>query len=171
MSTNPARLPRALPASRANAKERGDPAAPGFRIEDSPFFQMNRTAGSYAFAMEQALRALDTDIPRWRVLMLAHERGPVSVGQIAENAVLKLSTATKVIQRLRDEGLLVLRRGRSDGRVTDVRTTAAGDAAVAIIRQVASTLYRRAFRDIDANDIQQLIRILSRIEKNLRSTA
>ena len=159
-----------MPAARGNAKERGDPAAAGFRIEDSPFFQMNRTAGAYAFAMERALRAVDTDIPRWRVLMLAYERGPVSVGQIAENAVLRLSTATKVVQRLRDEGLVVLSRGRQDGRVTNVQTTAAGGAAVAIIRQVASGLYRRAFRDIDANDIQQLIRILSTVETNLRST-
>jgi len=171
MSTNPVRLRRAIPAARGNARQRGDPAAPGFRIEDSPFFQMNRTAGAYAIAMEQALRAVDTDIPRWRVLMLAHERGPISVGQIAENAVLKLSTATKVVQRLRDEGLVILSRGRDDGRVTNVKTTAAGDAAVAIIRQVASSLYRRAFRDIDSNDIQQLIRILARVERNLRSSA
>ena len=109
-----------------DAKILGDPASPGFRVELSPFFQMNRTVGAYGLTMERALRAVGMDIPRWRVLMLAHERGPVSVGEIADGGVLKLSTATRVVQRLRDEGLVRLRRSSVDARVTEVQTTAAG---------------------------------------------
>ena len=71
-----------------DAKILGDPASPGFRVELSPFFQMNRTVGAYGLTMERALRAVGMDIPRWRVLMLAHERGPVSVGEIADGGVL-----------------------------------------------------------------------------------
>jgi DNA-binding MarR family transcriptional regulator len=157
---------------RANdAKKRGDPAAPGFLLQDSPFFLMNRTVGAYGLAMERALRAVGTDIPRWRVLMLAHERGPLSVGEIADNGVMKLSTATKVIQRLRDEGLLRLRRSTRDARVTEVEATAAGRRVVAVIRKVASRLYADAFRGIGAAEIEVLNRTLTQVHRNLGSIA
>jgi MarR family transcriptional regulator, organic hydroperoxide resistance regulator len=151
-----------------NAKVRGDPASPGFRLEDSPFFLMNRTVGAYGLAMERALRAVGTDIPRWRVLMLAHERGPISVGEIAENAVLKLSTATKVVQRLRDEGLVRVQRRSEDARVTDVEASAAGEDAVSVVREAASRLYQHAFRDIAPGDIEQLNKTLVLVQRNLR---
>jgi DNA-binding MarR family transcriptional regulator len=105
-----------------DAKRRGDPASKHFRLENSPFFLMNRTVAAYGLAMEQALRAVGTDIPRWRVLMLAHEFGPISVGRIADGAVIKLSTATKVVQRLHREGR-DLQRSLSDARVTEVELT------------------------------------------------
>ena len=152
-----------------DAKQRGDPAAPGFKLEDSPFFLMNGAVGAYGLAMERVLRAVDTDIPRWRVLMLAQERGPLSVGEIADNGVLKLSTATRVVQRLRDEGLVELNRRKGDGRVTEVRATPAGRRAVTVIRRVASRVYRHAFRDIEAPRIAELNKTLSRVQQNLRT--
>jgi len=151
-----------------DAKRRGDPAAPRFRLEDSPFFLMNRTVGAYGFAMERALRAVATDIPRWRVLMLAHERGPISVGDIADQGVLKLSTATKVVQRLRDEGLVKLRRRKGDARVSEVEATAAGRRAVTVIRKAASQLYSSAFRNVTAAEIEALNGTLSKVHRNLR---
>ena len=151
-----------------DAKILGDPATAGFRVEQSPFFQMNRTVGAYSLAMERALRAVDMDIPRWRVLMLAHERGPLSVGEISENGVLKLSTATRVVQRLRDEGLVKLRRSKSDARVTEVQTTSRGARAVAVIRSVASQVYRDAFTGLDGAVVEALNGTLARVQKNLR---
>jgi len=152
-----------------DAKARGDPAAAGFKLEDSPFFLMNRTVGVYGLAMERALRVVGTDIPRWRVLMLACEWGPLSVGDIADNGVLKLSTATKVVQRLRDEGLVRVRRRKADARITDVEATAAGHRAANIIRQVASQVYIGAFRDLSASQIEILNNALASVQTNLRA--
>ena len=154
-----------------DAKRRGDPASKHFRLENSPFFLMNRTVAAYSLAMEQALRAVGTDIPRWRVLMLAHEYGPVSVGRIADGAVIKLSTATKVVQRLHREGLVTLQRSPSDARVTEVELTAAGRSAVEVIRDVASRMYQAAFQDFRANEIVALNTALTRLHRNLRKGA
>jgi len=152
-----------------DAKRRGDPAARQFKLEHSPFFLMNQTIAAYGFAMERALRAVGMDIPRWRVLMLAHERGPISVGQIAEEAVIKLSTVTKVVQRLRDEGLVLLRRSQRDARVTEVELTEAGGQAVVVIREAASRLYQSAFRDLSAVEIERMNSMLRRVHRNLRN--
>ena len=128
---------------------------------------MNRTVGAYGLAMERASRAVGADIPRWRVLMLAHERGPLSVGDVAENAVLKLSTATKVVQRLRVEGLVRLQRRSGDARVTEVAATAVGERVVEVVRGVASRLYQGAFRNIEPHDVEHLNRTLVQVQRNL----
>ncbi len=164
------RLPvTARPRKQRDAKILGDPAIAGFRIDHSPFFQMNRAVGAYGLSMERALRAVGMDIPRWRVLMLAHERGPISVGDIADSGVLKLSTATRVVQRLRDEDLVKVRRSRSDARVTEVQTTAAGRAAVSVIRDVASQVYKQAFSGISSTEVRDLNSTLLRVHANLRA--
>ena len=154
---------------RPDAKRRGDPASADFLLEHSPFFLMNRSVAAYGLAMERALRAVGTDIPRWRVLMLAQERGPLGVGRIADEAVIRLSTATKVVQRLRDEGLVKLRRSTTDARVTEVALTAAGRRAVGVIRQVASRMYQGAFRDFRPDEIRVMNAMLGRVHANLRS--
>ena len=58
--------------------------------------------------MEEALRRIDMDVPSWRAIMLVHERNPSSVSEIAERAVIRLSTMTRVIQRLEKRGLVKL---------------------------------------------------------------
>ncbi len=144
-----------------------DPSSPLFKVEHSPFFLMNRTIATYALRMEQALRRVGADIPRWRVLVLASERGPISVSAIAELAVIRLSTATKVIQRLERDGLLSLRRSKRDARVTEVRITAQGRAVSRLVRGVAATIYREAFGGVSPREILMLNDLLNRIFANI----
>ena len=158
-------------ASKNDAQTRADPGSPQFRIEHSPFFLMNRTISTYALRMEEALRRVSADVPRWRVLVLASERGPISVSSIAELAVIRLSTATKVIQRLERDGLVKLQRSRSDARVTEVRITPPGRGVTRLVRRAASTIYRQAFAGVSARDIRQLNGLLQRVSANISDAA
>lgn len=148
-----------------------DPGSPRFLIEHSPFFLMNRTVSTYALRMEQALQMVGADIPRWRVLVLASERGPISVSAIADLAVIRLSTATKVIQRLERDGLVSLRCSPRDARVTEVRITKQGRAVTRLVRGAASTIYKEAFAGISAAEIRQLNSLLRRIFANISEAA
>ena len=56
--------------SHADAKLRGDPANPDFRVADWPFYLIARTARRYEMDMEAALRRIDMDVPSWRAMML-----------------------------------------------------------------------------------------------------
>ena len=149
------------------AKQLADPASPGFGLEHSPLFLMNRTISTYALRMERALRQVGADIPRWRVLMLASERGPISVSSIAELAVIRLSTATKVIQRLARDGLVTIARSPSDARVSEVRITAAGRRVARVVRRTASEIFRQAFADVGASEIRSFNRLLRRLHDNM----
>jgi MarR family transcriptional regulator, organic hydroperoxide resistance regulator len=157
-------------SARADAKQRGDPAFPDFKIADWPFYLMTRTAGRYALDMEHALRRIDLDLASWRGLMLVHETNPSSVSEIADRAVMRLSTMTRVVQRLETRGLVTLARRESDARVTEVCITNAGERAVSQIRKVASRIYHLAFGDFEATEVATLNALLRRVFDNLDAT-
>jgi DNA-binding MarR family transcriptional regulator len=155
-------------AARAvDAKRRGDPAHSGFRIAGWPFYLIARTAGRYAIDMEDALRAIDMDLPSWRALMLLHEVNPSSVSEITERAVMRLSTMTRVVQRLEKRGLVRLAARKRDARVTEVFITPEGERAVTRVRAIASRIYHIAFHDLTAAEIATLNALLGRVFRNL----
>jgi DNA-binding MarR family transcriptional regulator len=167
-------MPPVSPSARARtaarqgpARLRSDPASPGFRIADYPFYLLNRIAGRYAIDMSDALKAIGTDLPTWRALMILHERSPRSVSEIAVQAVIRLSTMTRVVRRLERAGLVRLARRTSDARVTEVVITPQGLAAVRRVREVAGRVYARAFADFAPRDIEALNGLLVRVMRNL----
>ena len=90
----------------ADAKRRGDPECPDFQLSDSPLYLIVRTAGRYAQELENALGASDMDLLSWRALMIVNEVSPSSVSEIAERSVTRLSTMTRVVQRLEKKNLV-----------------------------------------------------------------
>jgi DNA-binding MarR family transcriptional regulator len=154
-------------AKASDAKTRGDPGAPQFEIEASPFYLIARTAGRYAIDMENALRIVDMDLAGWRALMLVHTVNPSSVSEITEGAVMRLSTMTRVVQRLAKRGLVRLDTRKGDGRVTEVFITAAGEEMVKKVRAIASRIYQLAFHDLSAEEIATLNALLGRVFRNL----
>jgi len=152
---------------KADAKLRGDPGFADFKIEASPFYLIARTAGRYAIDMENALRVIDMDLASWRALMIVSEDNPSGVSEIADRAVMRLSTMTRVVQRLNKRGLLKVSRRRGDARVTEAYITPAGERAVSHVREVASRLYKIAFHDLTASEIETLNSLLRRIFANL----
>jgi DNA-binding MarR family transcriptional regulator len=150
-----------------DAKSLGDPAHPQFRIADWPFYLIARTAGRYEMDMEHALRRVGMDVPSWRALMLLHECSPSGVSEIAERAVMRLSTMTRVVQRLQKRELVELAARAADARVTEVHITRKGEQVVEQVRAVASRIYQSAFNDLDAKEVQTLNDLLRRVFSNL----
>ena len=151
----------------ADAKRRGDPEFPDFQLADSPLYLIVRTAGRYARELENALGASGMDLPSWRALMIVNETSPSSVSEIAERSVTRLSTMTRVVQRLEKKNLVKLSKRRSDARVTEVHLTPLGKRCVERERRTAGEIYRRAMRDFSPADISVLNGLTRRIFANL----
>ena len=154
-----------------DAKRLADPAYERFQLDDSPFYLIARTSGRYALDMQRILKSVGMDIPRWRALMILREQNPSSVSEIAERAVIQLSTVTRVVQRLQKQGLVTLASRKTDGRKTDVTLTPKGHAAVERVRDCASRIYRLAFHDFSAREIETLNALLKRAFANLDFSA
>ncbi|MBS0611549.1 MAG: MarR family transcriptional regulator [Proteobacteria bacterium] len=161
----PARKPAR--ARRADAKLLADPAYARFLLDDSPFYLIARTGGRYNLDMQRIMKSVDMDVPRWRALMILRERNPSSVSEIAERTVIQLSTVTRVVQRLQRQGLVKLASRKSDARKTDVTLTPRGEQAVQQVRKCASRIYRLAFHDFSAREIEALNTLLRRVYANL----
>src|ERR1700704_5573735 len=101
-------------AKLADAKRRGDPEFADFRLADSPLYLIVRTAGRYALELENALKESGLDLPSWRALMIVNEASPSSVSEIAERSVTRLSTMTRVVQRLEKKNMVRLSKRRGD---------------------------------------------------------
>lgn len=141
--------------------------ATGFDPHNWPFFWMTQAVGRYLQRLEPALKRVDLDVSRWRVLMCLHPDRAVSVSEIAELAIVKLPTMTKIVQRMQADGLVTCEARPSDGRVTEVSLTERGIAAKQDAWTIANKLYVQAFRDIGGNEKMQLNKLMEKIFGNL----
>ncbi|WP_157218089.1 MarR family winged helix-turn-helix transcriptional regulator [Flavisphingomonas formosensis] len=138
-----------------------------FSFRTWPFYWLTRASGRYLQNMEEALRPIGLDIPRWRVLMVLHEEECASVSEIADHAISKLSTMTKIVQRMQADGLVICRPRASDARVTEVLLTEAGKKAGEKAWQAANGVYSQAFKSMRKSDIGTLNRLLEQLATKL----
>ncbi|MDR3512011.1 MAG: MarR family transcriptional regulator [Caulobacteraceae bacterium] len=151
------------------ARRQADPADPVFELNHSPFFWITRVSGRYLMDLEAVFRRIGMDVPRWRVLMILHEHNPASVSTIAELAVIKLSTMTRIVQRMQADGLVTCAPRPTDARVTEVHLTEAGAEGVERVRSQASRIFHQAFQDVSEAEILILLDILQRLFNNLEA--
>ncbi len=137
--------------------QRANPATPGFRLEDSPFYWLTRVSGRYLLQMERHLKAIGMDVPRWRVLMILAEDEPATITTLSERSVVKLATMTRIVQRMGADGLVMTEGSQTDGRVTQVRMTARGRAALAAVRAEGSAVFTQTFGGTGAPEVEALV--------------
>lgn len=149
----------------------GNPGTPDFRVERYPFYLLNRLVGRYNRIIDARLRAIGLDIPYWRVLMILGERSPRGTSEIADAAVINLSTMTRIIQRMTAAGLVTAIPSDEDARVTLVTLTATGEARLAEARTAAAPVYEHLVRGLEPEAFEQLIALLNRLHDNLEPLA
>ncbi|AWY01609.1 MarR family transcriptional regulator [Marinomonas primoryensis] len=153
--------------TRVPRSQRYNPANEDFHKEDFPFYWLNQVHGRYSIAIEKALKKINIDIPRWRILFTLKEEGICSVSQIAVHAIAKLPTITKTIQRMKEDDLVDTRVRKDDGRVTEVMITEKGIKAVEDIRHATKDLFKQSFKGMTEAQIKRLNKLLEQLFHNL----
>jgi len=158
-----------MTSPKSKAPSHHDPASSEFRKEDFPFYWLARTHGRYTQNMERLLKKVDLDVPRWRVLWILNENGESSISEISTHAIAKLSTITKIVYRMKDDGLVDTGQSAEDGRVTQVRITDKGLASIARMQDVTHELFQRSFKGLTDAQVQRLNRMLETVFHNLET--
>ena len=140
-----------------------------FDFEDWPFYWLAKADRAYLAVLEVILSQLGLDIPRWRVLMVLHSRTTASVSELAEHSIVKLSTMTKIIQRMRVDGLVDTASSRKDGRVTEVTITKKGERAGKTAWTEANIIMQSAFSDFTDTEQKIMQALLQKLALNLSS--
>ncbi len=138
-----------------------------FSFRRWPFYWVARLGGVYFSRMEAALKPIGLDLPKWRVLSTLFEKERLSVSEIADHAISKLSTMTKIIQRMQADGLVTCEPCATDGRVTQVIITDKGREAGQQAWDIADRIFREAFKGVSATQQRQLVQTLQAITENM----
>lgn len=149
----------------------GNPGNSAFRVKRYPFYLLNRLVSRYNSIIDQRLRAIGLDIPSWRVLMILGEDSPRGAREIAEAAVINLSTMTRIIQRMSAAGLVTTAASQDDARVTLVALAPLGERQLAQARQATAPVYSHLITGLDPDDFEKLIALLDRLHDNLEPIA
>lgn len=147
--------------------DRYNPDSADFKKEEFPFYWLAMVYGRYSMAMEKTLKKIDMDIPRRRVLFILKDNGESSMSDISMHAIAKLSTITKIVYRMKEDGLVETRPSPEDGRVTLVSITDAGLATLSQIHQVTSGILAKGFRGLSDAQIAKLNDTLEKMFRNL----
>lgn len=143
------------------------PDSPDFVKEEFPLYWLARVHGVYTMEMERALKPIGLDIPSWRALLILAERGPRSMSEISLHAIAKLSTVTKLVYRMKAEGLVDTATSELDARVTVVTLTAQGRQAIERGQLATRHIFQRSFEGLTPTQIRRLNESLHQILDNL----
>lgn len=150
-------------SEKANLVDAGETVSEKRMRRDWPFYWISRVNGRYVQVLETRLKPLGLDMPRWRVLMSLHEEDHLSVSEIAEYGVLKLNTATKIVQRMVADGLVETRVGKRDARATEVGLTPLGEKARRRAMKEADQILAASFLSITPEEVKALNGLLEKV--------
>ncbi|MHA3904695.1 MarR family winged helix-turn-helix transcriptional regulator [Castellaniella sp. WN] len=143
------------------------PEGGDFHYDEFPFYWLVRVHALYTLELEKVLKRLKTGIPQRRVLIVLRRHGVVSVSMLAMHVVIKPSTLTRILQRMREAGLIEMRTNSEDARVTDVLITPQGEDLAARIEEATRGIFVRGYRGLDAGELERLMTVLRRMFVNL----
>lgn len=142
-------------------------ADPEFHREEFPFYWIVNVYARYTQIMEVTLKKAKLDVSGFRVLMVTHQYGKASISQISEYAMVKMPTVTKIVGRLRDEGLVTTASSEQDARVTEVMLTAVGQEKVDEAYRLAGKVFEKGFKGMSAAQVDKMNLSLGKVLDNL----
>ena len=107
---------------------------------------------------------------KWRVLRVLQEKGPLELSQVAAEAVLLLSSLTRMVGPMVDEGLITRMTPPEDRRKTVVAITPAGLALVNAHAGQSAAILGRIEAEFGSDRLERLLDLLEDLQKlDLRS--
>jgi DNA-binding MarR family transcriptional regulator len=101
----------------------------------------------------------------WRVLATLSEQPPVPVGQLAQEVLSQQPTVTKLVQRLAAQGWVSVSGDPADQRRTLVAITAAGQAKVLPLIELARTHETAMLAGFTPAEVRRLKEQLQRLAR------
>ncbi|MBZ9558542.1 MULTISPECIES: MarR family transcriptional regulator [Modicisalibacter] len=145
------------------------PLSDDYRARDFPLYWVARLNAKYSAEVDALLKPLGLSSSKWRVLMILHEQGRLSMSDIATHVVAKLSTVTKIVYKMQETGLLETAPSPQDGRVTEVALTEDGEAKLAEARGLTGRIVEKAFDGLEKDEIVYVNQCLSKMFRNLNA--
>lgn len=115
--------------------------------------------------IREMLAASGVNEQKWRVLRVLQEQGPLELSQVAEAACLLLSSLTRMVRPMEEEGLIARHTPPEDRRKTVIRITAAGEALIHRHAAESAAIFARIEAEFGAARLEALLDLLESLQK------
>lgn len=140
--------------------------APAFRqTRRSLPIALLRARETVMWPIRDMLASSGVNEQKWRVLRVLQEKGPLELSQVAAEAVLLLSSLTRMVGPMVEEGLITRMTPPEDRRKTVVAITPAGLALVTAHAGQSSAILDRIEADFGHDRLEQLLDLLEDLQK------
>ncbi len=154
--TNKRKLPKHL-----------DPAKADFDLFISPFYLIAHADFKYHEDLDIAISKYGLDRATYRLLTVLMRRSPISIKDLATLSLLKRSTASRALERMRKEEWIKDNRNETDNRISDVYLTTAGRDLAERVMRLGSWQLKRAVDGLDELQLAELVTLLQSLVRNL----
>lgn len=143
------------------------PTTDNFNLENFPFFWVTQVHSQYVLNVDHVLKKYGVDNSRRRLLLALLTKPNASVSDLSEMIVSKMSTTTKIVYRLKEEGFVNTYSCENDARITRVVLTQAGEDMTQKINDLMTVVLEQSFDGLTPLQIEKMMESLKHIFKNL----
>ena len=143
------------------------PTAESFNLEDFPYYWISQVNAQYVQNIDNVLKKYGLDNSRRRILLALDSKPHASVSDLSDMVVSKMSTTTKIVYRLKDEGLVETYSCEDDARITRVVLTEKGMEMTHKINDLTNVVLEQSFEGLTPLQIEKTMESLRHIFKNL----
>jgi len=144
-----------------------NPANPDFDLFSSPFYLMAHADHKYHEDLDIAIAKFGLDRTIYRILTVLTQQNPMNIRDLSNCALIKRSTVSRAVTRMRKEGWVETTVNAEDSRTVDVRLTEQGQALTQRVMQLAARQLERALDGLDEEEVRRLIASLQTVVANL----
>jgi DNA-binding MarR family transcriptional regulator len=143
------------------------PSMENFSLDNFPYYWITQVHAQYVQNVDHVLKKYGLDNSRRRILLSLKFKPHASVSDLSEMVVSKMSTTTKIVYRLKDEGLVETYSCEDDARITRVVLTDKGQQMTQKINDLTNVVLEQSFDGLTPLQIEKMMESLKHIFKNL----
>ena len=141
--------------------------AADFNLDHSPYYWVTQVHAQYVQNVDHALKKYGLDNSRRRILQALKVKPQASVSELSEMMICKMSTTTKIVYRLKDEGLVNTYCCEDDARITRVVLTDKGQQIAKKINDLSYIVLDQSFEGLTPLQVEKMLESLKLIFRNL----
>ncbi len=132
-------------------------------------FELHSAARLLRRNFDRRAKAHGLSRSRWQVLWVLSREEGLKQAELADRLDVAPISLARQLDILEKDGLVQRRRDQQDRRCFRIYLTRDAEPALAILQGLAQETRKEALRGFNEADVQQLLRLLSRVRDNLSS--
>lgn len=144
-----------------------DPSQEGYQLFRSPFYLIAHADFRYHEDVSAVLLKHGVNKSMYRIMTVLREAEPTSISYLAEHALIKRNTVSRIVERMVELGFATTEPDPTDNRITIVTLTMDGHTLLNTLTPVVARQVKRAMQGISDAALEQLVTTLQQIGENL----